>query len=394
MISKPSAAHWSTTLMLVAPMILTVLLAAPVLGQYGAHRPVYVDAEILSLKSIDGATESFTADFFFTAYYQDATVTVPADPTQPLASGATYEAIALEFVNSQSVTQQYNYIYASNTKPRQISHFNGSVPDVPGLPWIREETRFQGTFTVSLGLQDFPFDHQEIVLELETIDHPIERAEFVLDPESDLIDLLAPPVGWSLEGSRKTLTTAYYHIFNETYSRADFHILLKRDPEYYMDKVVTGVALLVVMTWCLFALPVEDSNRQTTAATTFLAIIAYQFVIQDDVPKVAYTTRLGTWLNMSVGEVAACFFFWCFEAMIQRAAVSAENDAVEAQKKAKKQNGAKHMSGDAPVEEDDDAPEGWWTKWNNVRVFIELFFASCMILWYIIASPILLKYQR
>ena len=386
-----------STLLLLVGLLCSVVAVA----QYGAHRPVYVDIDLISLKSIDGVSESFTADFYFTAFYQDATVTVPANPNEALPSGATYESIALEFVNSQSVTQQYNYIYASATKPPHISHFNASIPDVPGLPWIREVTRFQGTFTVALGLQDFPYDHQEVVLELETIDHPIERVEFVLDPEAQITDMLTSPVGWSLEGGRKTLTTNYYHIFNETYSRADFHVLLRREPEYYLDKVVTGVALLVIMTWCLFALPVEDSNRQTTAATTFLAIIAYQFVIQDDVPKVAYTTRLGTWLNMSVGEVAACFFFWCVEAVIQRAAGNAESDAVEAQKKAKKQgehqNGATH---DAPMEDakgdadGDDAPEGWWTKWNNFRVLFELFFAACMIIWYIIATPILLKHQR
>jgi len=291
------------------------------------------------------------------------------------------------------------------------------------------EMRIQSTLSVSLSLQDFPFDTQAVKLEVESPNHPYEEMQFVPKREPDLIAIMKPLTEWDTVGAETQLTTNYYSIFHETYSRLDYIIHIRRKPQFYMDKVVVGIVMLVIMTWLLFCLPTEDSNRQTAAATTFLAVVGYISVATADAPKVPYTTRLGKFINLSTAQILVSFVVFSIDAIINRTANAAEEDAIagaKSDRQAKirelrhkqktlaptlvvpmdhdledtnpsttKGRNDENNCVDAMLKDgldEDIEVEGWWDTWRMVRYKIDLVIVFLMVLSYGIACPLILRH--
>lgn len=196
-------------------------------------------------------------------------------------------------------------------------------PDTNGSWWIMEAfspygivnnyQRYKGWLHVPLKLQRFPFDTQVIkivlkssvwgedclklisVLSNEQLEGMAENIEMqdwrLLYP----IDVFVEPE-WSLEDKRYV-------------SQFSLEVQVRRKSGYYLKNMVSLMFLILLMSWSVFFVPADKIDaRLTISLTLFLSAVAFNFVVEGELPKVShftYITKLFIVVYMSLVATVA-----------------------------------------------------------------------------------------
>ena len=68
---------------------------------------------------------------------------------------------------------------------------------------------------------------------------------------------------------------------------------IERDFQYYLFKVIFPIILILLVSWSVFWIhPRELESKLTITIVCLLSLIAYNFVIDEDLPKLSYLTIL------------------------------------------------------------------------------------------------------
>ena len=71
----------------------------------------------------------------------------------------------------------------------------------------------------------------------------------------------------------------------------EIKIEVQRNHQYYIFKVIFPIILILLICWSVFWIhPRELESKLTITIVCLLSLIAYNFVIEEDVPKLAYLT--------------------------------------------------------------------------------------------------------
>lgn len=81
-------------------------------------------------------------------------------------------------------------------------------------------------------------------------------------------------------------------------SQIDITLEIKRNILYYLIKIILPIFLILSLAWYVFWIhPKELESRITTSIVCFLALVAYNFVIDSEIPKLGYLTFMD-WIIM------------------------------------------------------------------------------------------------
>ena len=91
---------------------------------------------------------------------------------------------------------------------------------------------------------------------------------------------------------------------NEIYDRSenflDIIITIERNYQHYLLKIMLPVFLILCVAWYVLWIPTHKYEaRLNTSIIALLALIAYNFVFQDDIPKLDYLTDLDWFILLS-----------------------------------------------------------------------------------------------
>ena len=280
-----------------------------------APTPAYARIQIISLQKINGVEQSFLCDFYmYVAYREPALFDVLG---QDFDDGSILNATSLqqlrvpvlELVNTVDATTRFFTSAARRSSafiPRKLLE---SGPNLSAIAagegaasndtWVAFDGRYSGQFRAQIDLQAFPYDFQRIEIILESNNKVIDDLEFFVDPKSNFLSETSPPPEWIVVSVNSSSTPFTYDALGETYSRVVFSIFVQRRPDYYVKRIVTGVVILVVISAGCFFLEGKSTDRASIAATTYLGVVTYLFIVTQDVPKVSYTTRLDTFISLS-----------------------------------------------------------------------------------------------
>jgi hypothetical protein len=289
---------------LVCTVALLAVLSVRVSAADPPASPTYVDClvSLISLSKLNGVEQSFSADFYLTIIWEDPSLNATTLTYDP----ATNWNPKVEFTNvlatpEQSIDEPYS---VSATAPRDIASIVS--PTATG-PWVIGQLRYKGQFVVDMNLRDFPFDRQSVKLKLESALYPIEQVVFRVAPGNWKKDSVLPSkfsvVEWSVLSAEAEIRSVWYPVFQQTYSQFRVDVLVERDPGYYITKFVVGVAMLVVMGFMVFALEIDEADRMMGTLSVFLGIISFLFIASQDLPKVAYQTRIDSFMSLSFSVV-------------------------------------------------------------------------------------------
>ena len=88
----------------------------------------------------------------------------------------------------------------------------------------------------------------------------------------------------------------HYPYNNRTFHRFAFTTSWKRQPQYYLSKIVAGTMLLVWMCIWNFSLQIDEPDRMMGTLQVFTGLISFLFVASGDTPKLPYQTRLDVFM--------------------------------------------------------------------------------------------------
>tara|TARA_B100000886_G_scaffold38080_1_gene23641 strand:+ start:10636 stop:12099 length:1464 start_codon:yes stop_codon:yes gene_type:complete len=92
------------------------------------------------------------------------------------------------------------------------------------------------------------------------------------------------------------------HSYNE--NSIDLILNIERNSAHYIYKIIIPIFLILSIAWYVLWIPTEKLDaRLTTSIVALLALIAYNFVFLDDIPKLNYLTALDWYIFLS--------YIWC-----------------------------------------------------------------------------------
>ena len=80
----------------------------------------------------------------------------------------------------------------------------------------------------------------------------------------------------------------------------NIEIIIERNFQHYLFKIILPVFLILCVAWYVLWIPIAKYEvRLNTSIIALLALIAYNFVFQDDIPKLEYLTDLDWFILLS-----------------------------------------------------------------------------------------------
>ena len=184
-------------------------------------------------------------------------------------------------------------------------------------------------FRQSFNFRNFPFDTQKLIITIKVGEgsfmyenqqnRKVEGSVTLVTPEIgaylNLIKFIDPKQNklkaWNIveEGiaikSREIFDDNYYDRYEKKIIRKsenviDIEIKLERYFQHYLLKIMLPVFLILCVAWYVLWIPTRKyETRLNTSIIALLALIAYNFVFQDDIPKLEYLTDLDWYILLS-----------------------------------------------------------------------------------------------
>ena len=144
-------------------------------------------------------------------------------------------------------------------------------------------------------LQNFPFDKQTLRIFLRQDETPIDEDRFFVSSytmrKAEEFKDLNTIQGWNI-----TNVEMNYKIFNHLLKEKYFDgfelvFEIERKSRYYVFKIILPIILILIVCWsAVWIKPKDLESKLTITIVCLLSLIAYNFVIDKDLPKLEYLT--------------------------------------------------------------------------------------------------------
>jgi len=162
--------------------------------------------------------------------------------------------------------------------------------------------RYRGTIRQDMVLHEFPFDVHHLNVRFADYNMGEERVRFIDLTDGDYkkkIDNTAERLHeWSPIGPGEITVGRFWDDYN--ISEVTIGIPLKRRSAYYFRNIFSTIYCLNILSWGIYAIPLSDfPDRLNMFVTLFLALVAFAFVLADNMPKVSHSTPLTNYLTFN-----------------------------------------------------------------------------------------------
>ena len=163
------------------------------------------------------------------------------------------------------------------------------------------EKKIEGVYLIrdKFNLRSFPFDKQK--LSLTIVDDQYRLFQRQIHPTSNTFESLQNYIdkndisGWNI----KDFQFDNIQHQNPFFQEKDFadglklNLIIERKHGYYIFKVIIPIVLILMICWSVVWIhPRELESRLTITIVCLLSLIAYNFVIDEELPKLEYLTVL------------------------------------------------------------------------------------------------------
>ena len=159
-------------------------------------------------------------------------------------------------------------------------------------------SEFDGQIKIknNFDLRNFPFDKQRIIFSFSEMEEPGVSLDPFDDIYMNLHELLEKENfinGWKLVDYR-VLGNNYQEqgFYKDKFlNQIDIILEVERQSSYYVYKIILPIILILMVCWSvIWITPKEIESRLTVTIVCLLSLIAYNFVIDKEIPKLEYLT--------------------------------------------------------------------------------------------------------
>ena len=152
------------------------------------------------------------------------------------------------------------------------------------------EVRVKGTFLKNMDFRNYPFDTQQVTIEVEGFD-TTDKLVFVPDTASSGYDSLINVPGWNLGETKSDVIVHQYP--DQSFSRYIFSFDIQRSPLSAFLKTVFPVIIITTIAMLAFWMsPTNFAPRIGLAASTLLAAVAAHLNAANQLPPIGYLTLM------------------------------------------------------------------------------------------------------
>jgi hypothetical protein len=251
-------------------------------GEVDERHEVRVQIFINSIGRIDSSSETWEADFWLRAVWADEhlfEVRGSDDDFRTDWDDPEWFQPKLEIVNSQDLTLVMEQKFVDTDE-------------------IFLEQRWRGTLHSDMDLHAFPYDEQELRIDVESSFHATKFIKLATAAADAALYSRKCNEHSEFKINRGVLDTTINKVEFVTEDDADFErysmiLHVSRRPGFYVGKVGL-VNLICVVIGCSisFISPEKPGDRLGINSTMFLTLVAFQFVVAAQMPKIGYFTLL------------------------------------------------------------------------------------------------------
>jgi hypothetical protein len=261
-----------------------VALAVSFIFAASAHsepQKIRVGVYVLSLGKLDIASATFTSDFYLQL---DSDQPIP-DSSFELMHGQissiekTEDTAEKETVNGAEVTK-YEKFY-----------------------------RIKASHETPIDLHRFPFDRQQLVIQLEDKTHGTDEVVYEPDMKASGLDEDVYFTGWRLLGWKLETPEHGYPVYDETFSRLRCSIGIERVKFNMFLKTFLPVIFLMLIVMASFILdPEKVTTRLAAISSGLVASAMFHISISNQIPAVGYPTFADKFMLLTYLLLLCSFF--------------------------------------------------------------------------------------
>lgn len=151
------------------------------------------------------------------------------------------------------------------------------------------EVRVKGTFLKNMDFRNYPFDTQEVTVEVEGFE-TVDKLVFVPDTTSGYDSLVNVP-GWNLGKTEQNVIVHHYP--DQSFSRYVFSFDIQRAELSAFLKTIFPVIIITTIAMLAFWMsPTNFTSRIGLAASTLLAAVAAHLAAANQLPPIGYLTLM------------------------------------------------------------------------------------------------------
>ena len=177
-------------------------------------------------------------------------------------------------------------------------------------------------FNNPLDFSQFPFDRHDLQFQIETFSGYYEDFTFIPTYETEEQSyefnqyVIVPE--WNIGEITFFSSTSFWMGEDEPYDGFYYTIPIERQYLYYIYKLFIPILLIMIICWSVFWIHSKEiETRLTVTVVSFLTLIAYNYVIVDDIPKIDKltvfdSTILLAYLYAALSSMISIFSFQHF----------------------------------------------------------------------------------
>ena len=274
--------------------------------------PIVLNTELLveDITKVDGKNLDFNSFYSLWVYWKDPRVVGVLkdlgkyEDTEEPSWLCDYEAKTV-WGESRKLFDPVVEFYNQKEKPDFVKERVDWI-EILSNGTVQSRVRSNGKFKSKFNFKQFPFDTQTFDYKIYA-EFPIQFITFKADTKMEVYkkNLYKAENEDGLDiPSWKVRDVDYYidRYKEDSYVYDGFvvEIKAKRESAYYLFKIIIPIFFLLVITWSVFWIyGSEIEAKVNISVVTLLALIAYNFIIDGDLPKLSYLTYLDAYILIS-----------------------------------------------------------------------------------------------
>jgi hypothetical protein len=267
----------------------------------GGEKPIEVSLGlyITNFVAIDESRESFEVGGYLTGKWRDPRLALPADVAADKGTEQTLtRTFRLEDLWSPSI-ESANSISHKTNQYTLVADRDGYVTYIE---------RFDAVLSSDYDLKRFPFDTQVLNFEYQPFLSTVGEIRFAAEPLPSTG--ISPEqhtqlAAWQIKDLRYTAEKVARDRFLPPTQEALFQLVVKRRSGFYLWKIFVPLAMMTLVPMIVFWIDVEQFDwLLKVPMTMLLSMVAFEFTITRDLPRVGYVTFLDA---VFLASFALCF---------------------------------------------------------------------------------------
>ncbi|XP_071091032.1 neuronal acetylcholine receptor subunit alpha-4-like [Haliotis cracherodii] len=250
---------------------------------------VEVKCAFLKIVDIDTISQEFQAEIFLQAKWEEPAFSKPQGKANKLPKFDTkiHWDPKLIILNCEDMSLDRKSFSVRHDKDHRH-------------PIVLQLWRFKGTFRENMELQHFPFDVQDLTIQVGS-ERPVAKIELIEDQHmlstvntQTFLDAQEWNIYHHVESFRDKTTMEYASLSSHPILHVQSRV--KRKVGYYIWNIIVIMILIVSLTFTVVSIEPNNGDRISICITLFLTAVAFKLVVKQSLPTISYLTYLDIYI--------------------------------------------------------------------------------------------------